>query len=74
MATLVKFIKNGYGLTAVFPQLKYNKALYGNELLTCYALVGQHHSCSKKWVNDAIMAIKEKYAPCKKNLKVLAIL
>ena len=43
MATIVKFYIDQEGdVLAVFPQLKYNKHLYGNDMVTCYAHCGQH--------------------------------
>lgn len=57
MKTLVKFRKwkgdkfEG-DITAVFPQLKYNKRLYGNSMLTGYAHIGQHTAVSKEWIKE----------------------
>lgn len=51
--TLVKFRKDEAGVTAVFPQLKYNKRLYGNDMVSCYAHVGQHSGASIEWVNES---------------------
>ena len=64
MATLVKFVidkERRLQPVAVFPQLKYNKILYGNDLITCYAYVGQHSSCSKAWVKEQVKATPEEY-------------
>lgn len=63
MATLVKFLKKNDEVFAYFPQLNYNKHLYGNTLKTSYAHIGQHSACSKEYANEAVMASKEEYQP-----------
>lgn len=75
MATLVKFVKDKDGdfkgdITAVFPQLKYNRLLYGNHRLTCYAHLGQHSGADKSWVIDeTIPATESEYTPLLQELK-----
>jgi hypothetical protein len=75
MATLVKFrkwTKNRYegDITAVFPQLKYNKRLYGNNSLQGYAHIGQHTEVSKDWVKtETEAATPQEYEPLKKELE-----
>lgn len=64
MATLVKFVKDKDGdfkgdITAVFPQLKYNKVLYGNDIYSGYAHIGQHTSVSKEWINEKTVPANE---------------
>lgn len=69
MATLVRFVTHSNEVTAIFPQLKYNKRLYGNDMLTCYAHIGQHSSCSKEWLNETQKATPEQYANLKTELE-----
>lgn len=64
MATLVKFVKDKDGdfkgeITAVFPQLKYNKGLYGNRMLIGYSHIGQHTGVNKAWVNAGTIPANE---------------
>ena len=63
MATLVKFLYNekNKDLFAFFPQLNYNKELYGLGMKTCYAHVGQHSSCSIEYAKASIKATPEQY-------------
>lgn len=75
MATLVKFRKFKDGkfhgdITAVFPQLKYNKLLYGNSMFTGYAHIGQHTAVSIEWVNkDSVPANESEYLALKQELE-----
>jgi len=63
MATLVRFVKDSTGeITAVFPQLNYNKRLYGTNKKTCYAHIGQHSVCSKDWLKETVRATIVEYA------------
>jgi hypothetical protein len=60
--TKVKFIQDAENnLTAYFPQLNYNKMLYGNNMKTCYAHVGQHSGCSKEYVKQCTPATFDQY-------------
>ena len=63
MATLVKFLynKDNNDLFAFFPQLNYNKDLYGLGMKTCYTHVGQHSSCSIEYAKASIKATPEQY-------------
>jgi len=75
MATLVRFVKSTNKdfegeITAVFPQLKYNKALFGNDTLTGYAHIGQHTSVAKEWVKESnVPASEAEYLPLKQELE-----
>ena len=76
MATLVRFVisKTVYSdnVVAVFPKLLYNKRIYGNTELVCYAHIGQHSSCSREWAYDRKnqrMATSREYASLKKELE-----
>lgn len=75
MATLVKFRKditpNFEGeITAVFPQLKHNKELYGNVQVTCYTHIGQHSACHIEWIKEnTIPANEGEYLPLKQELE-----
>jgi hypothetical protein len=75
MATLVKFRKHkdkkfNWDITAVFPQLKYNKNMYGNSMLTGYAHLGQHTAVNIEWVNqDSEPATESEYLPLKQELE-----
>lgn len=77
MATLVKFRKydrmfnntpESELIFAYFPQLNYNKRLYGNDRKTCYAHLGQHTSCHKDYAK-AIPANESEYLPLKQELE-----
>ncbi len=79
MATLVKFRKydrmfndtpESQLIFAYFPQLTYNKRLYGNEIKTCYDHVGQHSSCHKNY-GKAVPATENEYQDLKKELESL---
>jgi hypothetical protein len=81
MATLVKFRKDKPNqgnpdfnfenyITAVFPQLKWNKRLYGNEMLTAYAHLGQHTGACIEWVNECTDPANEsEYQPLLRELE-----
>jgi len=72
MATLVKFRKdiNTDEIVAVFPQLIYNKLIYGKAMKTCYANLGQHSSCSVGWMErETTPATPEEYASLKAELE-----
>lgn len=75
MATLVKFRKwkdNKFegDITAVFPQLNYNKNLYGNFIKTGYAHIGQHTAVSTDWVKtETEPATPEEYSALKAELE-----
>lgn len=75
MATLVKFRKWTGGrfdgdITAVFPQLNYNKRLEGNLVKVGYAHIGQHTAVSKDWVKtETEPATPEEYAALKAELE-----
>jgi hypothetical protein len=48
--TIVKYFIDTEGeVLAVFPQLNYNKHLYGNTMKTGYAHIGQHAGVSKEY-------------------------
>jgi hypothetical protein len=69
MATLVKFLKNQGEVFAFFPQLNYNKRLYGNSMKTSYAHVGQHSACHKDYANESTLPTKSEYQPLLTELK-----
>jgi len=72
MATLVKFYLENDGsgdVFAVFPQLNYNKRLYGTTQKQCYAHTGQHSSCTLDYVNGCEMATKSEYSDLLQELK-----
>jgi hypothetical protein len=75
MATLVKFVKDKEGdfmgdITAVFPQLKYNKALYGNNTYTGYVHIGQHTAVSLDYIKECTTpATEAEYMPLKRELE-----
>jgi hypothetical protein len=53
MATKVKFLKSEDGdILAYFPQLNYNRYLYGNTMKTCYAHIGQHSAIHIDYVKE----------------------
>lgn len=52
-------------VTAVFPTLPGSP-----RMMTCYAHIGQHGSCSPEWLrNDTVPATPEEYAPLKRELE-----
>jgi len=75
MATLVKFVKDKDGdckgeITAVFPQLKWNRRQMGNDTVTCYAHLGQHSAAHIEWVKECTEpAAPAEYAPLKSELE-----
>jgi len=70
MATLVKFLKEDDGnILAVFPQLNYNKRLYGNKLKLAYVHMGQHTSCSLEYAKTCNMATSKQYTNLLTELK-----
>lgn len=72
MATLTKFVKDPeYNeIIAFFPQLNFNKRLYGLKQKTCYTHIGQHSSCTVSYINnDCVKATKEEYTPLLKELQ-----
>jgi hypothetical protein len=79
MATLVKFrvreIKDDNGkiidndLFVFFPQLNYNKHLYGNKFKDSYSHVGQHSSCCVKYEKESRPATEEEYKGLKEELE-----
>jgi len=75
MATLVKFRKYDQMFSdtkpevfAYFPQLNYNKRLYGNSMKTSYQHIGQHSCCSKEYAN-ATPATENEYLELKRELE-----
>ena len=77
MATLVKFVKDitpdfKGEVTAVFPQLNYNKILYGNVMKNCYTHIGQHNGMHIDWMIECTTsATPNEYADLKKELESL---
>ncbi len=74
MATLVKFridepISEYPEVFAFFPQLNYNKRLYGNDMKTSYAHIGQHSACCKDYANDSRAANEAEYMTLKQELE-----
>jgi hypothetical protein len=70
MATLVKFRKDGNGVFAFFPQLNYNKQLYGTRRKVIYQHVGQHSGGDIDYCVDATIPAKEsEYSALKTELE-----
>jgi hypothetical protein len=69
--TLVKFRYNDANrdLFAVFPQIKFNKRIYGNSLLSCYSHIGQHSSCHEEYVKKCRPAKPEEHADLLRELQ-----
>jgi hypothetical protein len=64
MATLVRFLKDGEnGVFAYFPQLNYNKHLYGNTMKTGYAHIGQHSAVAVGYATDQKECQEAEYLP-----------
>lgn len=69
MATLVKFLKDQDGeILAYFPQLNYNKQLYGNSMKTGYARIGRHTSVHKEYAAECKAAAPAEYANLNREL------
>lgn len=72
MSTLVKFyIDTDGNILAVFPQLNYNKTLYGNSMKTGYAHIGQHTRVSKEYYQELKPAVCREYMFLQKELQGL---
>ena len=77
MATLVKFYLDKYEenkprtVFAYFPQLNYNKRLYGNHQKVCYAHIGQHGSCTPLYASECEEAEEPEYKDLEKELEGL---
>lgn len=73
MATLVKFLVNEREdkdeVFAFFPQLNYNRVLYGNKLKTCYSRIGQHSACDVEYAKESREATKAEYSELLAELK-----
>ncbi len=63
MATLVKFRihPDCEDVYAYFPQIDWNRPVFGNTLKTCYVHVGQHSSCSIGYMQESKAATPEQY-------------
>jgi|SRR5882762_48225 len=75
MSTLVKFyidqdIYKGE-IFAYFPQLNYNKHLYGNTVKTGYAHIGQHTSINADYIKNCKSATPSEYEDLKMELEGL---
>ena len=55
--TKVKFYKEGKSVLAVFPE----EIADGQYNMLCYAHLGQHSACSKEYIRNKKLAIKEEY-------------
>jgi hypothetical protein len=71
MATLVKFRvhEKNKDLFALFPQLNYNKRLYGNDSKDAYSHVGQHSCCDLVYEKESRPATEEEYKGLKEELE-----
>ena len=73
MATLVKFLVNERvdkdEVFAFFPQLNYNRVLYGNNFKTSYARIGQHFACDVEYAKESRKATKDEYSELLAELK-----
>ncbi len=59
--TLVKFLVNDGELFAFFPQLNYNKRIYGNTMKTGYAHIGQHTSVHCEYAKESKEVTRAEY-------------
>ncbi len=46
---------------AYFPQVDYNKTLYGTGVKTCYSHIGQHSACNIDYARECKPATPEQY-------------
>lgn len=71
MATLVKFLLNNESeaVYAFFPQLNYNKYLYGNKMKVSYEHYGQHGGAHLDYVKESKPATESEYMPLKQELE-----
>jgi len=69
MPTKVKFLKEiGGNVLAYFPQLRYARNGYRNDLKTCYAHIGQHSACASEYAKKCVPATPEEYNDLKNEL------
>lgn len=69
MKTLVRFYLDTDGeVLAVFPQLNYNKAMYGNDMKTAYAHTGQHTAVAKSYYKSLKTASAAQFTDMHKEL------
>ena len=61
--TLVRFLirPKSEELFAVFPQIKYGFNGYRNDLLVCYAHIGQHGSAAPEYIRECRKATEIEY-------------
>ena len=60
--------KGGNTVFAFFPDMRYNVELYGKDMKTCYAHLGQHSACLQGYANECEEAKYNEYADLLKEL------
>lgn len=66
--TKVKFYMEGKEVLAVFPDIK-EKDRYRDDLMLCYAHIGQHASCPPEYLKNLRLATPEQYKDLLNELK-----
>ena len=60
--------KEGNTVFAFFPDMLYNVELYGKDMKTCYAHLGQHSACLEEYAGECEEAKYNEYADLLKEL------
>lgn len=68
MATLVKFLKEGKDILAIFPQHKEFNG-YRRDNLSCYSHIGQHSVAAPEYIKRLNEASKKEYADLQTELE-----
>jgi hypothetical protein len=65
---IFKIEKEGNTVFAFFPDMLYNVELYGKDMKTCYAYLGQHSACLQGYADECKEANYNEYADLLKEL------
>ena len=65
---IFKIEKEGNMVFAFFPEMDYNVPLYGKEMKTCYAHLGQHSACLQDYADECEEAKYNEYSDLLKEL------
>jgi hypothetical protein len=65
---IFKIEKEGNTVFAFFPDMLYNVELYGKEMKTCYAHLGQHSACLQVYADECKEAEYNEYSDLLKEL------
>ena len=65
---IFKIDKESNTVFAFFPDMLYNVELYGKDMKTCYAHLGQHSACAPEYIKECKEAKYNEYADLLKEL------